>query len=221
MKPANYGVYAGRILEMRKGGDRRPASEIANELLRSMTDAQCRAATVLLVVGQFRKEARRLASVDPEHEINQPLLFDLYPDAIGKYRTAPFIRIERTDGEDFISSRQASGEQIERHDAWDELKTKASAAHRTARRRDNKVHSQELRDLGFDPAKETNEELHSHDDPRICALCGEGSIPGETWEKDHEAAVSVGGPTAVRWTHRTCNRVKGTNDVHHEYPNPG
>jgi hypothetical protein len=51
----------------------------------------------------------------------------------------------------------------------------------------------------------------------MCVLCGEGSIAGDPWERDHETPVVTGeGAGRIGWAHRSCNRSKGATEITHQ-----
>jgi hypothetical protein len=216
--PNEIAILAGRILESRHRGDRRPLQELVNEVIADVptnikTEAFQRAVTL-----RFLREGRKEALVDRTNQLILPLPFAAFPGGRNSYRTGPLVRLHREGQSDFVSPRVATGDEIDRASRWNTLQRKRALVEAQEDEAHNAGHTAELRLLGFDPSTQTVDEMHSQGDPRICVLCGSGVIAGDPFEEEHETPVSKlnGQPTRIGWAHRSCNRSKGADAVAHE-----
>jgi hypothetical protein len=216
----NTKSIAAIIWERKKAGDHRSSRDILSELMTTVSEQDRRQAVQSDILTKFKRLLRKncLATNGKRSDENQnPLPFDPQENSTLSYRVATLVRVRRESGEDVFQPDHVKGEEITKFDAWDLAQRRRLTAYTQDRQRHNLSVSQNLAALlGLDPKAHTVGEMRAMLENRICALCGDGHIEGDPWEQDHETPVSseVTG-TAVRWTHRSCNRSKGKLDLPH------
>jgi hypothetical protein len=199
---------------MRQNGDTRPRRDLARDVAHQITGAEAKRYFEARLADGFLRDARQ-QSLDGEHT-EVELCLPFVTGTIGRYRTQQLVHVRRQGLEDFIKHDVVFGTEINQHDAWEELQRKRALAHVQTRRKENTAHTEELVAMGFDPATQTNHDMHKLGDIRVCVLCSDGPIAGDPWERDHETPVAIGeGAGRIGWAHRSCNRSKGREDIAH------
>ena len=207
-------ILVGQMRERRLNGDGRPLIELAREVAVDISLPESKRFLEQRLCDRFLREARKLSLTDLENEVEVSLLF--FTGDIGRYRTQPLVRVQRAGNEDFLKADVVTGKEINQHDSYELAQRRRAVAHTEKRKTENVAHTQELEAIGFDPATQTNHDMHRLGDIRVCVLCGEGPIAGDGWELEHETPVAVGeGAGRIGWAHRSCNRSKGATEMPH------
>ena len=199
---------------MRMNGDTRPLRELARDVAHLITGAEAKRSLEQDICAAYLREMRK-ESLDGAEEVELSLPFET--GDIGRYRTQQIVHVRRDGLEDFLKHDVVLGTEINAHDAWEVLQRRRTLAHVEKRQKENATHTEELRAIGYDPATQTNHDMHKLGDIRVCVLCGEGPIAGDPWEHEHETPVVIGeGAGRIGWAHRSCNRSKGSTEMAHQ-----
>jgi hypothetical protein len=213
-------LLVGRMIERRRGRDRRPAAVLAREMAGEITAPDLFNAFCEQLIKAFLRQARAEAlTEDPSDAVTLSLPFEPFEGAIGAYTTGRLVRILREDGNaDYVSPHIVTGLQIRQATKWEKLLRARQHAEMVTREQNNDAHDHELRLLGFEPDTQTVEDMHAQPDTRRCVLCGDGPRSGDPWQLEHEESVaySDGRPTRIGWAHRSCNQTKGAATLKHE-----
>jgi len=199
----------------RLNGDTRPLRDLARDAAHEISGTDAKRSLEQRLCDGYLRDARKQSLSEEQKEVE--LVLPFVTGEIGRYRTQPLVRVRREGEEDFLKSDVVLGIEINAHDAWEVLQRRRALAHVQKRQQDNTAHTEELCAMGFNPATQTNHDMHDLGDIRVCVLCGEGPIAGDPWEHEHETPVALGeGAGRIGWAHRSCNRSKGTTEISHQ-----
>jgi len=215
----NTKEIARLLFERYRSGESRLPTEAVKDWTNHIGLNEARKAIEQGILKSLRSLLRSCADINSKKEEVLDTSLPFSPDdPTRRYRTGPLVMVRREGQEVGLRPEKVTGTEINRFDAVDRRQKRQRLAYAVDRQTHNKAVTLNLMHDGLDPKARTNEQMTVDIDQRICALCGEGPIVGDSFERDHEQPVSTlkpGESTTVRWAHRSCNRSKGKIRMEH------